>query len=355
MTGKERIKAAIKFKEHDRVSCFPLLHWGACGVFGIKVSDFARNADVQASTLVNCCKKFGYDGINVGVDVIIEAEAFGGRSAFPDTVPPFLETHPINSDENKLAILRSFKVLDPNTCGRMKTEIEAARKVVKQLGREKYIMCYIMGPLNMASQLRGVQETAMDFLLDPDYLEELLDFSLQQGLAYGKALAQSGVDCIGIGEAIASPNFTSPEHIYKYDVPRITKLIEGLHKEGVDVLLHICGDITPLISYGESKGENLFKQTGTDILDVDYQINLNEAVASTGICCRGNLNPAGALLSGSREQVMESAKTIILGAGPSRGVILSSGCDMAYTTPPENIQAMMEAVDAYGRYPLKKI
>jgi Uroporphyrinogen-III decarboxylase len=353
MTGKERIKAAIKFQEHDRVSCFPLIHWGTAGISGVTVEDYARNSDIQAKSLIDCCEMFGYDGINAGVDVIIEAEAFGGISVFPKDSPPFLKTHPINSDSGKRDILRKFKVLDPNTSGRMATQIEATEKVVKRMGKEKYIMSFIMGPLNCASQLRGVQDTAMDFILDPDYIEELLDFALKQVLEYGKCLAKTGVDCVGIGEALASPDFNSPESIYKFVFPRWVKLINGLHEAGVNALLHVCGDITPIFNYGKKIGKNIFKETGADIEDIDYQVKMEDAIKEIGICCRGNLDPSTVLLNGSKETVINLSKDIILKAGPTKGAILGAGCDMAYRTPKENIAAMVEAVETYGYYPLK--
>lgn len=354
MTGKERIKSAIKFEEHDRVSCFPLIHWGTAGIYGVTVEDYAKNPEIQAQSLINCCEMFGYDGINAGVDVIIEAEAFGGTTVFPADSPPFLKTHPINSDIDKLKILRGLKVLDPEISGRMATQIKATEKVVKKIGKEKYIMSFIMGPLNCASQLRGVQNTIMDFILDPDYVEELMDFALKQILEYGKCLAKTGVDCIGIGEALASPNFNSPEHIYKFDFPRLVKLINGLHESGVDTLLHICGDINPIFNFGKKIGINILKETGADILDIDYQIKMEDAIKEAKVCCRGNLDPSSVLLNGSKEMVLDYSKDIILNAGPTNGAILGAGCDMSYKTPKENIAAMMEAIEKYGNYPLKK-
>ncbi|MCL4417984.1 MAG: uroporphyrinogen decarboxylase family protein [Actinobacteria bacterium] len=354
MTGKERIKAAIKFREHDRVSCFPLIHWGSAGIYGTSVEEYAKDPLVQAESLIKCCDIFGYDGINTGVDVIIEAEAFGGETVFQKEGPPFLKSHFIYNDSEKLTVLKSLKVLDPRSSGRMPIQIKASEEVVKRKGKEKYIMAFIMGPLNAASQLRGVQNTMIDFILDPAYIEELLDFSTKQVLEYGKSLAETGVDCIGIGEALASPNFSSPESIYKFDFPRLVKLINGLHEAEVDTILHICGDLYPMFKYSKKIGVNILKETGTDIIDIDHQVKMDDAIKETKVCCRGNLDPSTVLLSGTKEVVFEYSKEVILNAGPTNGAILGSGCDMSYRTPKENIMAMMEAIQQYGNYPLNK-
>ncbi|MHB1275875.1 MAG: uroporphyrinogen decarboxylase family protein [Candidatus Humimicrobiaceae bacterium] len=351
MTGKERIKAAIKFQDHDRVPVFPLIHWGTAGIIGETVANYAKNPDIQAKCLVETCKMFGYDGINAGVDVIIEAEAFGGYSEFPDYSPPLLKKHPIEDDKTKL---KSLKVLDPYISGRMATQIKATEKVVKEMGKDKYVMSFIMGPLNCASQLRGVQNTVMDFILDPPYIEELLDFATDQVVEYGKALAKTGVDCVGIGEALASPNFNSPAHIYQFDFPRLVRLINSLHETGVDTILHICGDIHPIFEYGKKINKNILKETGADCLDIDYQVKMEDAIRETSISCRGNLDPSSVLLKGDRNLVIEKSKEIILNSGPLKGTILGAGCDMAYKTPKENIKAMMDAALEYGFFPINK-
>lgn len=347
MSGKERIKRAIAFKEQDRVPVFPLIHWGTAGLLGVTVEEYAKNPETQAKSLVDACLKFNYDGINAGVDVIIEAEAFGGISEFPPDSPPYLKKHPL--EDNK-SLLKELNILDPEKSGRMAIQIKATELVVKNVGNEKYIMSFIMGPLNFASQLRGVQNTMMDFILDPAYTEELLDFATDQVLEYGKCLAKVGVDCVGIGEALASPNFTSPDHFYKYDFPRIKRLIKGLHNAGVDALLHICGDIYPIFNLGKKIGVNILKESSSDILDIDWQVKMEDAINETGICCRGNLDPARVLLNGDKDLVLKESEKIILNAGKSNGLILGAGCDMAYKTPPENIKAMVDAVEKFGRF-----
>ena len=350
MTGRERIKAAVSFSDQDRIPVFPLVHWGTPGLFGISVENYAKNPEIQAKCLIDACKMFNYDGVNAGVDVIIEAEAHGGVTEFKKDSPPALKQNPLGNDKNKL---KELKVLDPQTSGRMKVEIEACKIIVSEIGKEKFTHCWIMGPLNCASQLRGVHDTIMDFILDPDYLEELLDFSTDQILAYGIALARTGIDCIGIGEALASPNFNSPDHIYKYVWPRLKRLIEGLHEAGVLTILHICGNLYPLLKLGEKLGKNIFKETGVDILDIDWQVKMEDAINITGISCRGNLDPASVLAMGSKEKVLEESKKIIMSAGYTKGLILGAGCDMSYYTPKENYSAMVQSVKEFGFFPIK--
>ncbi|MCL4417254.1 MAG: uroporphyrinogen decarboxylase family protein [Actinobacteria bacterium] len=350
MTGKERIKAAVNFKDQDRIPVFPLTHWGTAGLFGISVEDYTKNSEIQSKCLIDACRMFDYDGVNAGVDVIIEAEAHGGLTEFKKDSPPFLKKHPLGEDKNKL---KDLKVLNPETTGRMHVEIETCKILVSEIGKEKFTHCWIMGPLNCASQLRGVQDTAMDFILDPDYLEKLLDFATEQVLAYGKALAKTGLDCIGIGEALASPNFNSPDSVYKYVWPRYIRLIKGLHEAGVLTMLHICGNIYPLFKLGEKLGKNIFKETGADILDIDWQVKMEDAINSTGLCCRGNLDPSSVLAQGSKEKVLEESKKIIQSAGPTKGLILGAGCDMSYYTPKENYAAMVQSVRDFGFFPIK--
>ena len=56
----------------------------------------------------------------------------------------------------------------------------------------------------------------------------------------------------------------------------------------------------------------------------------------------GNINPAGAILRGTPEQVYEEACTAIRISG-GKGLILGTGCDLASDAPLENVKALSRA------------
>jgi len=61
----------------------------------------------------------------------------------------------------------------------------------------------------------------------------------------------------------------------------------------------------------------------------------------------GNINPSDPLVLGTPESISAAVKEVIRKTG-GRGLFLSSGCALGRNTPPENLQAMVNAVREFG-------
>jgi len=64
----------------------------------------------------------------------------------------------------------------------------------------------------------------------------------------------------------------------------------------------------------------------------------------------GNVNCAGSLIHGTKEDVVKETKDCIDIAGPGGGYILASSNSIPRDTKPENYIAMVETVKKYGIY-----
>ena len=68
------------------------------------------------------------------------------------------------------------------------------------------------------------------------------------------------------------------------------------------------------------------------------------------VCLLGNVKPAETLLRGTPQAVREEVRELVAQAAASpRGLILSSGCEVPFNTPPANLDGMIEAARVYGR------
>ena len=65
---------------------------------------------------------------------------------------------------------------------------------------------------------------------------------------------------------------------------------------------------------------------------------------------KGNLHTTEVMLRGRYDDVMQASKQAIRDAGQGGGFILSTGDQCGRDTPDENIRAMIDAVERYGRY-----
>jgi uroporphyrinogen decarboxylase len=334
MTGKERVLAAVGRQETDRTPVFPITHYFTAGVKGVPISRFATDGDIMGSALIAGLERFGWDGINPGCDVAVEGEALGSTLDFPENAPPHVVV-PVLSEP---ALLRTLKKPHPLRDGRMPVVIRATQICVREAGESIYIGPYTMGPFNCASQVRGVQELLMDTVERPDFVEELLDFCTEVVLDYGKALVDAGAHGVFLGEAICTPGMISPRFYQNCVLPRQQRLVKALKQYGAgQVLIHICGDVKKILP--------AMLETGADMFDLDWQVDMAEAKQTFAgkATVRGNLDPSAVLLKGKPEDVYENAARVIRSAGAGGGLILSSGCDVSPGTPYENLDAMMSA------------
>ncbi len=339
MTSFERMEAALNFNECDRVPVFPIHHYSSAIVSGIKIGQYATNAETMARCLIAAAKFMQYDGVCAGSDVALEGEACGSIVHQPDNAPAHLVRPVILGHED----LDRLKVPDPEKAGRMPVVVQATRILRKEIGSQIYIASTVMGPMNVSGQLRGIENLMFDSIDYPEFFERLLDFSTEVSLRYAKKLIDAGADQIQAGEALCSPNFISPALYRKFILPRQQRWAKTLMEYGAkSTIIHVCGDITPIL---EDLGT-----TGATCIDVDSAVDMKLAKEKAGIAVRGNINPSHVLLQGTKEDVIEAAKKVLMEAKAGGGLILGTGCDVSPQTPLENIKALTTAAIQYGAY-----
>ena len=93
------------------------------------------------------------------------------------------------------------------------------------------------------------------------------------------------------------------------------------------------------------------RETDWDIWSLDA-VDMAEARAFGGdrVTLVGNVTPAN-LLKNTPDEIDAEAKIICEKAiGSPRGFILGSGCEVPINTPPQNIDALINAARRYGRF-----
>jgi len=344
MNGLERIRTALNAKKPDRTPVFPLVHYGTARAAGYKIRDFSTVPEINARCLIHAYRECGYDGVQPSVAVMVEGEAVGGRVEYPEDNVPFVKEVFLKTPDVDLLTMP-----EPQTTSPMSLVVESTRICAAEIGKETYIAPSIMGPLNSAGQMRGVENLMFDFFDRPDFVNELLDFTTELGIRYGKALLDAGAHGIFIGEAMCSPSFISPNFYRQFVLLRQKRLIDALMKHGAEsTILHICADTKPIM-------KAYAVETGTTVIDLDWQVNVAETLDSDEMrhektLVRGNLDPAGELLRGGPPDVMAASRRLIESVGKNARFILGSGCAVNPDSLPANCRAMVEAAERYGRF-----
>lgn len=339
MNGLERILAALDFKKPDRVPVFLNNTFSSAALVGTKVSKLCRNTDLFTQVLLEGYRRYGYDGIRVGADVTTEAEAMGCTASFPEDGIPGICNSIVKTEND----FHKLKMPNPYTDGRMPMVLEATRRCSAEMGSEGFVCSLVMGPVNIASQLMGVENMLVTSMMEPEYFEKVLEFTSEVTVNFAQACVRSGAHGVVMGEATCSASMLGPA-IYEEYIQRIHKrVIDELRLRGVKyTTLHICGKL-------ENQQLDMIANTGVTALDVDTPVDMSAARAFLGnrMAFIGNISTTE-LLTKSPEFIDGKCKEVL--DSKNLGLILGAGCTMGPATPEENVAALVNSAKKYGVY-----
>lgn len=332
MTSKQRVEAVLNLQAVDRVPVVPIIHTGLARMQGVPLGKYFTDAQTMADVIVRGARELGLDGVQLTMGVAGEVEALGAVVEQPADGAPLIKQHPLKD----MARLDALRKMDP-TGGRMPMYHDAVARVVKEIGGETFVISTLRGPLNITSQLRGVEDALIDMIDNPQGLEAVLDFATDVAIACSRVSLQVGAHGLMFGEATCSPNFISPTMYRQFVHPRHVRLVAALRQMGwKHVGLHVCGNIVPII-------DDLIA-TGANMLDIDYQVPAGKAIAKAAgrVALRGNLDPVAVFFRSKPNEVADRVRALLPQVAGGHWII-SSGCDIPPGTPRENLVACMDA------------
>ncbi len=335
----ERVMCYLKGEKPQRVACFPLILNHAARVHGISVGTYNRNGKAMGQSHVSAFRRYGNDLILIFSTTSTLAEAMGTKMNFfeedaPQIAESFIKQH---SDLSKV------KVPDFNKDGRLPVYMEAPEVAVKEVGSEVCVSTVFGGPFTTAAALYPVEKITRELITNPKWVHELLEVCTQAGIKFiDEILARKALPIIV--EPIGSASLVSPRHFREFVTPYLKRLSDHVHKVGggMPAVLHICGKTTP--------NWQPMLESEFDIWSLDA-VDLGQAKAAAGhrVALVGNVVPAN-LLKNSPEEIDAEARVICGKMGDKAGFILGSGCEVPINTPPENVDALINAARKYGRY-----
>jgi MtaA/CmuA family methyltransferase len=305
----------------------PILMQFAAHEIGRSYRDYYLDYRVLGDSWLECIKQYGAEAAMLVSDPGREAEAFGGVFEYNEETVPHCRDLPVRGEED-LAKLQSP---DVRTSPRTRDRIEGARYLKSRLPEDIPLIGWVEGPLAEACDLAGVSEMLMKMVLEEDFSNRFLRLLVETAKTFAIAQIEEGCDIIGVGDAICSQ--ISADMYRQMIFPLHRELFSVIHDAGALVKLHICGNITHLLP--------IIAETGVDIVDIDWQVDMDKAFDALGpdiIRC-GNLDPAEIIERSSPPQIRDAARALAR-AEKGRAFILSGGCEITPLTPKENFSAM---------------
>ena len=173
----------------------------------------------------------------------------------------------------------------------------------------------------------------------------------------GHVLAELGdnVDLIKIGDDLGtSESLLISPRMYR-------KLLKPIHADYIafikertkaKVFFHTDGDVSSLIDDFIEIGVDVLNPIQTSAGKMADLASLKQRYGDKLTFC-GAVDTTKVLPLGTPEEVRAEVRRVIEQLAPGGGFILASVHTIQKNVPPENIVAMVEALQMYGRYPIK--
>lgn len=306
----------------------PILMMHAATQYGKTYSEFMNDYHVLVESNLKLLQMYDHDAVSVISDPNRETSAFGAKIVFDgDSSPKADKLVTCMEDVERL------DVPDVYACPRTLDRINGVKLFREKLGSPFPIIGWVEGPLAECADLCGISELMMNMIMEPDMVKALQQKCLQMAKNFALAQIEAGANIIGIGDAVCSQ--ISQDMYDEFCLPLHKELFAFIHEYGAIVKVHICGNITHILSS--------LAQTDLDILDADWMVDIAEAhrVMGEEVMICGNLDPVTVVMDGSKELIKakyEEVKTLL----PRENWILMAGCEIPRDTPVENMKYLRE-------------
>ncbi len=170
----------------------------------------------------------------------------------------------------------------------------------------------------------------------PDLWRQLMDKLAGLVGGYLRAQAQAGAQALQVFDTWAG--LLSPRDYVEFALPYNQAVVREASQAGVPVIYFSTGTDGIL---------ELVRQTGADVIGVDWRVDLGEAWRRLGpdVAVQGNLDPV-ALLADWPE-LKSRAAAVLESAGGRAGHIFNLGHGVLRDTPVENVQRLVDFVHEY--------
>lgn len=244
---------------------------------------------------------------------------------------------PVNCplESGRLGDLRLPDPDDPDRYAHIQPIIEA--------NPNRYILAKFSYSLfERAWSLRGMENLLIDFSVNAGFVHDLMRVLCDFNLSVMKNLTAFPIDGIYFGDDWGSQKamLMNPQMWRQYIKPSLTQMYGQARRQGYEVFIHSCGQITPVLDDLIDIGLNVFNPFQPEVMDVP---ELMRRYASR-LAFYGSLSIQKTLPFGSEDQVREEVRQRLSLARAFGGLIIAPSHDMPPDIPPANIMAMLETL-----------
>jgi len=317
---------------------------------------------LMASVQVTAAELFGHDSSMLPWGCLtVEAEAFGCGLEYHEHYYPQVNSRPLENSTDLSLLVDP----DPHLSARMPLMLEGLTAMRGRAQDDSFITAMVVSPFLVAAELRGMATLLTDFISDPPYVEALMDHVTEGIGRYVSAILENGsCDAIMFENAGMTRDLMGPHHVVQFIVPYQQRLLALARQQDPNVILieHNCSD-TPYfdeilaldidaVSFAHGDVRAISQDHGWDCQSAHTRANtcvdrfcVRPDQREQPIALIGNVDQTQIVLNGTPDEVFRESRASIESArgGP---YCLSTGCEIPFKAPLENIQALARAARA---------
>src|SRR5271166_2641932 len=287
--------------------------------------EICKKPELAAEVTITAAEFLGVDAAIIFADLLLPFEVMGLPFHFSAGEGPVIEK-PVRSKED-IANLRTDRA------GELGYVSEAVALVAKHFADRIPVIGFCGAPFTLASYMiegggsRNYVHAKKMMYNSPADWDALMGKLVAVTTAYSAEQVRAGADAIQIFDSWVG--CLSVEDYRRYVLPHVTGMVKTLQKTGA-----------PIIYFGTDSATLLtaMKETGADVIGLDWRIPLDEGWSQVGGAVQGNLDPV--TLFSSWEQVRRRAQEILDLAAGKPGHIFNLGHGILPETPVENVKAL---------------
>jgi len=218
---------------------------------------------------------------------------------------------------------------------------EKCERLEKQTDKFRmYIIGFSM--YERAWSLRGVENILMDFILEKDFVHELLDRIAEYNMKVIDIVAEYDIDCLFFGDDWGQQKglIMGPEIWREFIKPRRKKEYEYIKSKGMYIAQHSCGDIYDIFPDLIEIGLDIYNTFQPEI----YDIRKVKKEFGNELTFYGGVSTQHVLPYGTAEEVKAQTRELMEVMGKDGGYICAPTHSIPNDVPTENILAFLDAV-----------
>jgi uroporphyrinogen decarboxylase len=235
---------------------------------------------------------------------------------------------------------------------------ESARRLAEENQYAILATPWLLFPFERAYAMQGMEVFLLNMAMDQEFaralLEKIADNCKQ---LMGPFLEELGdnVDIIKIGDDLGTQSslMISPKMYREILKPIHADFISFIKaRTNAKILFHSDGDVALLIKDFIEMGVDILNPIQTSAGSMSDLPSLKKRFGSNIVFC-GGIDTHRILPFGSAKEVREEVRRVIEILGPGGGCMIGAVHTVMNDVPPENVLAMVDAVEEFGRYPLQ--